>query len=225
MRKLISDYELKHIPVKDLVFNKLNPSQRIRKGTAMTNLTNSIKQVGVIIPITIDSSNQVIDGHRRTTAVSSIDPDASIPCICIGAKSKKTRNTIYRDAQLSEKLNAAQELEIYLNKGADMISETTLKNIKELEEMTSRKFLMKIASMHKSPNTFLITIRHYLCYVKMKSTDKSHINKLVYYLMNVSSCYKLRAAMDYFIDSDSLKQAVESREELQLITINDIKVK
>ena len=126
---------------------------------------------------------------------------------------------------MSEKLNAAQELEIYLNKGADMISETTLKNIKELEEMTSRKFLMKVASMHKSPNTFLITIRHYLCYVKMKSTDKSHINKVVYYLMNVSSCYKLRAAMDYFIDSDSLKQAVESREELQLITMNDIKVK
>ena len=89
MRKLISDYELKHIPVKDLVFNKLNPSQRIRKGTAMTNLTNSIKQVGVIIPITIDSSNQVIDGHRRTTAVSSIDPDASIPCICIGLSRKK----------------------------------------------------------------------------------------------------------------------------------------
>ena len=110
-------------------------------------------------------------------------------------------------------INTAQETERYLA-GAPVISEKTLKVIKEVEAIGGISIIKRIVSEEKSPATYLIGINMYCSWCK--KTTRLAKRQALYWMLNVGSAYQLKTAINFFIPAKILSNCVENRKELEL---------
>ena len=208
------DYDLISIPVKDLKYSSLNPAERTDK---VKSLALSFKKTGVITPVLITEDNKLIDGHRRATALSYIDPEAHIPALVIkDISSKKEYEELFMHTNDGVmKMSPSQELEIYLKGGHNRISDRTRNCNTALKTLGGTPILKRINQEHKSPFTYLATVNMYASYTGR--VTKRALRKVLYWVFNIGSAYTLKSAMSFMIPREEVVRAVEERKELSLV--------
>ena len=189
--------------------NKYNPTIRTDKqSSSYKNLKKSILENGLIVPVILDSSMKLIDGHRRLSCFLDLQLP-TIPAIINPAiNSLNYDKTFVIANENSMKIDATQETERYLM-GAKTISNKVLKSIKLIEDIGGKNSIRRIVSMKKSPSTYVIGINMYCSYTK-QNTRKAK-RQCLYWMFNVGTAYMLKTAMSLFIPSDLLQQYVEQR--------------
>jgi hypothetical protein len=112
----------------------------------------------------------------------------------------------------SMSITTAQECERYL-KGA-LISEKTLKCIEFLEKIGGRNFIKRIVALGNSPVSYYIAINQFQSYTKIRT--RKTLRKVVYWMLNIGSAYKLKSSIAGFIPANILVNAVEERKDINV---------
>ena len=198
----------KELSLKKVKQSKFNPTVRTDKTSAKYKaLKKNIETNGLIVPIVLSKNLTIIDGHRRFNCLKDLGV-TKVPAIVHDTVTTRNYDKMFVAAnEDSMTITAAQEAERYLQ-GAS-ISKRTETIIKELEAIGGRPFIKRIVAEHKSPTTFYIAINQFKSYTK--KTTRMMLRKVVYWMLNVGSAYKLKAAMADFIPADTLVNAIETR--------------
>jgi hypothetical protein len=98
--------------ISDLHPASYNPKSRV-ENAAFRSLEKSIARVGLIYPIAITKSLEVVDGHRRLQAATNLGWE-EIPVLIVAQDSD--RDTMYAEINsTSAKLSGTQNLEVWLS--------------------------------------------------------------------------------------------------------------
>ena len=191
--------------------SKYNPSIRTkRENVKYKKLRSNIERNGLIVPIVIGSGMKLIEGHRRVNCFKDLGYE-TIPAIINSNITAKNYDKMFLAAnEDSMNINTAQECERYLM-GA-LISSSTHRMIKELEEIAGRNFIKRIVADGNSPITYKRAITQFQTYTGIKT--KKMAKKVVYWMLNVGSAYKLKSAMGFFIPANILIGAIEERRDI-----------
>ena len=192
----------------------LNPPQRSRK---VKYLAKSIKEVGLLQPIILASNGTVIDGHRRLMACMLLKMKEA-PVIIHNSKSSKNYDSLFvQTNEHTQLMNGNQYLWRYMN-GAEI--PTYHKNrIEWLEKALGKTYahgmFKRILSENKSANTYQMVMGIYCKYTNKKQTNKAHMRKLAYYLLNIENCYRVKSSIAHFIPINVLVDAVNNNKKLE----------
>ena len=201
------------IPVSKVKESVYNPSIRTdRENAKYKKLRSNIKINGLIVPIIVGADMKLVDGHRRLNCIRDLGIK-TIPAIVNNNITPKNYDKMFVTANEDTlSITTAQECERYL-KGA-LISDSTYKVIKELEAIGGRNFIKRIVSDGNSPISYHIAIKQFRNYTGL--TTRKMARKLVYWMLNIGSAYKLKSAMAVFIPAKILISAVEDRKDISV---------
>ena len=188
--------------------SKFNPTVRTNKDCFKYKaLRTNIKTHGLITPIVLSKNLVVIDGHRRLNCLKDLGV-RKVNAIIHETVTNRNYDTMFVAAnENSMTITPAQEAERYL--AGAKISKRTEKVIKELETVAGRPFIKRIVANKKSPTTYYIALKQFQNYTKQ--VKRSVLRKVVYWMLNVGSAYKLKAAIGDFIPIDLLMNAIETK--------------
>tara|TARA_R100000808_G_C2078473_1_gene103236 strand:- start:60 stop:707 length:648 start_codon:yes stop_codon:yes gene_type:complete len=203
----------KEVSIDSIKQSKFNPSIRTsRENSCYKKLRKNIKENGLIVPIVLGDKMRLVDGHRRLNCFKDLGID-KIPAIVNSEITNKNYDKVFVSAnEDSMNITPAQETERYLS-GA-LISERTYKVIKELEELGGRNFIKRIVADGKSPNTYYIAINHFRAYTNQRSRQMAR--KVIYWMLNIGSAYKLKASIASFIPIDILVGAINEKQTIEV---------
>ena len=199
------------VSIAEIKESKYNPTIRTdRENPKYRKLRNNIKTNGLIVPIVIGSGMKLVDGHRRLNCLKDLGYEKAPAVINDNITAKNYDKMFVTANEDSMTITTAQECERYLN-GA-LISERTLKCIQYLEEIGGRNFIKRIVSLNNSPVSYHIAINQFKSYTKI--TNRTMLRKVVYWMLNIGSAYKLKSAIAGFIPANILISAIESRKDI-----------
>ena len=119
----------------------------------------------------------------------------------------------------TEKITAVQECERWL-KGATNISNRVLRSIEALERYvgkTKAKYTIQACvTQNVSPTTLSCAISQYAEYANNKTVGQ--LRKVAYYLLNISTPWKVRVAIDSFMPIETLNECIAQRTPLPEVT-------
>lgn len=84
----VSDRKILRIPVNTIIATSYNPKERTAEGAKLTALTETVKRYGVIQPVIITDSRDLVDGNRRLAAAKKAGM-SHIDCIILPASVDK----------------------------------------------------------------------------------------------------------------------------------------
>ena len=199
------------VSIAEIKESKYNPTIRTdRENPKYRKLRHNIKTNGLIVPIVVSSGMKLVDGHRRLNCLKDLGYE-KVPAVINDNITAKNYDRMFVAAnEDSMTITTAQECERYL-KGA-LISERTLKCIQYLEEIGGRNFIKRIVSLNKSPVSYHIAINQFKSYTKI--TNRAMLRKVVYWMLNIGSAYKLKSAIAGFIPANILVSAIENRKDI-----------
>ena len=188
--------------------SKFNPTVRTDKNsTKYKALRTNIKTNGLITPIVLSKNFTVIDGHRRLNCLKDLGVRKVNAIIHETVTNRNYDKMFVAANENTMTITPAQEAERYL--AGAKISERTNNVITELEKVGGRSFIKRIVNDKKSPMTYHIALQQFQNYTK--HTKRSVLRKVVYWMLNVGSAYKLKSAMSDFIPVDLLVSSVENK--------------
>lgn len=162
--------KLELVRIADLNFASYNPDKRLR-GKRMDKLAASIKRIGQIQPITIDGKNNVIDGHRRVTALKKCKQKLVWAIINDTTDNK----VVYQEVNAnSAKMSGNDNLGIWL-KDRDAVTPRTDKQLANVEETVGREMLQLIYKSGMSISVYRLATH----IVKSVGMDDSKLLKLI----------------------------------------------
>ena len=205
------EMQLVNVNVSSIKGSPFNPTIRTdRTTTKYKSLRTSIRNMGILSPVLITSDNTLIDGNRRFNVAKELGYEV-IPAVMHNNNSPQMFDRYFLETNEHDmSINGAQYLERYLN-GA-VVPVAILRTIEKLKEVGGRSFLQRIANEQKSPNTYWITISMFRRYTMRKDLDK----KLIYFMFNVESPYKVKYHINNYIPIDILVSAVKNGEKVTL---------
>lgn len=84
----VYDRKILRIPVNTIIATSYNPKERTAEGAKLTALTETVKRYGVIQPVIITDSRDLVDGNRRLAAAKKAGM-SHIDCIILPASVDK----------------------------------------------------------------------------------------------------------------------------------------
>ena len=188
--------------------SKFNPTVRTDKNsTKYKALRANIKTNGLITPIVLSKNLTVIDGHRRLNCLKDLGV-RKVNAIIHETVTNRNYDTMFVAAnENTMTITPAQEAERYL--AGAKVSERTKNVIAGLEKVGGRPFIKRIVADKKSPMTYHIALQQFQNYTKQ--TKRSVLRKVVYWMLNVGSAYKLKSAMSDFIPVEVLVNSIETK--------------
>ena len=84
----VSDRKILRIAVNTIIATSYNPKERTAEGAKLTALTETVKRYGVIQPVIITDSRDLVDGNRRLAAAKKAGM-SHIDCIILPASVDK----------------------------------------------------------------------------------------------------------------------------------------
>ena len=147
--------QLLNIRICDLNPASYNPSKRLT-GARMAKLMKSIKTIGQIQPITIDSHKNIIDGHRRVHALKALKKKMVFAIVNTDFDGK----TIYREVNAtSAKMNGNDNLGIWL-KDPEAVTPRTNAQLAAIENSLGREILQLIYKSGMSISVHRLAVPH-----------------------------------------------------------------
>ena len=188
--------------------SKFNPTIRTDKNCYRYKaLRTNIKANGLIVPVVLSKNLVVIDGHRRLSCLKDLGI-RKVNAIVHETVTNRNYDKMFVAAnESSMTITPAQEAERYL--AGALVSKSTANIIAELEKIGGRSFIKRIVADRKSPVTYFIALRQFQNYTKQ--TKRSILRKVVYWMLNVGSAYKLKLSISEFIPIDMLMEAINTK--------------
>ena len=198
----------KEILITKIKESKFNPTVRTsRDSLGYKALRANIKTHGLITPVVLSKNLVVIDGHRRLNCLKDLGVKKVNAIVHETVTNRNYDKMFVAANENSMTITPSQEAERYL--AGAKISEKTKNVITELERVGGRPFIKRIVADRKSPMTYFIALQQFQSYTKQ--TKRSVLRKVVYWMLNIGSAYKLKSAMGDFIPVDLLTNAIETR--------------
>ena len=104
----LSDRKVLCVPVNTIRHTPYNPASRTKEGAKLKRLMESVKLNGIMYPILITDTRDIIDGNRRLAAAKAVGMEF-IECIVCGIDRDEAFTTVNTTA---EKINGKGWLEI-----------------------------------------------------------------------------------------------------------------
>lgn len=194
------------IPTTSVRVAKYNPKARSEQIKA---LVTSIKEYGIIMPLIVDSKNNLIDGHRRLASAKKLKMD-KVPVIQMnGNLSKDKAYEIINST--SRKISNHDLIYIHINGGS--IPTRVLKQIKQLEEIVGLDGLRRLGDIGAT-----YTVLKYAMVVRKYCKEKSdaYLKKVVFWLVENKMIYAVRRAMESRVKKEVIANAISSNRPLKI---------
>lgn len=136
--------QLQKRKIADLKSASYNPIGRTDK-KKLAGMIKSIEAVGLIYPIAITKSGQVIDGHRRLAAVKEMGWE-EVPVVVVSGDAEAIYASV---ASATRRLNGNEALQVYLKEPL-AISDRLRGIHEEAEKVLGRELLQKMAKQGTS---------------------------------------------------------------------------
>lgn len=183
--------------------SSINPAKYNPKGRTehVNQLTKSIKEHGIIIPLIIDSNKNLIDGHRRLASAKALKLD-KVPVIKMDSKLSKDKAYEIINST-SKKISNHDLIFIYVNGGS--VPKRALNQITQLEEIVGSEGLKKLGERGAT-----YTVLKYAWIVRKYcgETSDSFLKKTVFWLIDNKMIYAVRRAMEAKAKKDVISKAI-----------------
>lgn len=124
-----------------------NPPTRT-ESASLAALVRSIKENGILVPLLINSRDELIDGHRRYAAAKVLRL-GEVPCVMTGDRTKESTAKVFEQVNTSQKkLGARDMIYVYVN-GGDVPARVQ-NSISRLEALIGGDELDKVSTMYIS---------------------------------------------------------------------------
>ena len=192
--------KLENVSPSRLVVAKYNPKIRTEKGK-MNKLFGSIKKNGIVIPLLVDGSMNVIDGHRRLACAKNLKLK-TVPVII--SKSSTKKDELYETINTSSRKLSASEL-IFVSVNGGTVSPSAQKQISRLKEIVGYTELKKLGEKYVS-----ISILNMGEKIGRHCMDKSNtfVKKSIMWVIKYRQTYRVRRAMEDGISKEKLKNII-----------------
>ena len=196
--------------IKDVKPNRFNPPQRIdRKSGPFKKLLGSISKTGQIEPITVSNDNVIVNGTRRMEVQKELGSRV-IKAVRLNSNSHELFDNFFVECNVSEKITGAQWAWRYL-KGAS-VPKNILSALKNLRRVGGVGCIRSIVGQNKSPITFNSGVQMFRNYVG--TDNKPLLRKVIYWMLNVGSAYRLKFFIGEYIPAQILVNAVEAKRDI-----------
>jgi hypothetical protein len=196
--------EIKFVRIDSIKRAKYNPKTRTKD---MGRLIESIEQFGLICPVTITKSNDLVDGHRRLAACESLGWTHIQANVAIGDQAD-----LYREAGSSVRaLRGNETLQVYL-KEPRAVGARALTKIKGCESACGRSTIQAMAAGGFSMATWDVARR--ICLSADQETPVQQ-RKVLLWLLKHRCSGMVERAMRGGVDTGKIMSAVKSNKPIQ----------
>ena len=203
--------QLVTMKVKDVKANPDNPPERTDRNKKFSNLMKSVTKVGLMSPIVISSNNVLINGNRRLAVHKDLGKK-TIKAIRHNSESSVRFDEYFVECNTVEKITGSQWAWRYL-KGASVPSH--LRRIfVTLKTVGGKACLQRMVELKKSPVSFAIGLTMFRNYTG--NTSKVMAKKVIYWMLYVSSAYRLKLLIGEYVPMQVLVNAVKEKKQIVL---------
>jgi hypothetical protein len=194
------------ILVSSIIPAKYNPKQRTDN---IGQLMKSIKDHGIIMPLIIDSNNNLIDGHRRLASAKALKI-AKVPVIQMD--SKLTKDKAFEIINSTSKKISNHDL-IFIHVNGGSIPKRALNKINQLEELVGKDGLKRLGERGAT-----YTVLNYAWIVRKYCGESSDnfLKKTVFWLIDNKMIYAVRRAMEGKVKKDVISRAINLNRPLKI---------
>lgn len=194
-----------------ILTSAIKPAKYNPKGRAehVNQLTKSIKEFGIIMPLVVDADNNLIDGHRRLASAKFLKL-AKVPVIQLDSKMSKDKAYEVINST-SKKISNHDFIFIYINGGS--IPKRAIVKIEQLKEIVGEEGLKKLGD-HGATYTVL----NYAWMVRKYcgETSDAFLKKVVFWLVYHKMIYATRRAMEGKVKKEVIQRAISSNRPLKV---------
>lgn len=184
---------------------KYNPKARTEK---LNGLIKSIKEHGIIIPLIIDSENNLVDGHRRLESAKKLKLE-TVPTIQI--KKDIPKDLAYEIVNTNAKRLATGDY-IYIHLNGGTIPRKILTQIDMLSEIVGEEGLNRLAKVSAS-----YRIADYANRVVKYCHNKQEnfLKRTIFWLAENRMSFSVRRAMENRVKHDIIEKAIAANRPLK----------
>lgn len=177
---------------------KYNPKSRTEK---LNGLVKSIKEHGIIIPLIVDSENNLVDGHRRLASAKLLKME-KVPTIKI--ENKISKDLAYEVVNTNAKrISPGEYIFIHLNGGS--VPRIVLNQIELMTELVGEDGVKKLGDIGAS---WRILDAAYRVAKYCHNLDNKFRKKIVFWLAFNKMTFQVRRAMDQRVNNEIIKKAI-----------------
>jgi hypothetical protein len=203
--------QLVTMKTKDVKANPDNPPERTDRNRKFSNLMKSVTKVGLMSPIVVSSNNVLINGNRRLAVHKDLGKK-TIKAIRHNSESSVRFDEYFVECNIVEKITGSQWAWRYL-KGASVPSH--LRRIfVTLKTVGGKACLQRMVELKKSPVSFAIGLTMFRNYTG--NTSKVMAKKVIYWMLYVSSAYRLKLLIGEYVPMQVLVNAVKEKKQIVL---------
>ena len=203
--------QLVTMKVKDVKANDDNPPERTDRNNKFKNLMKSVSKVGLMSPIVISSDNRLINGTRRLAVHKDLGKK-TIKAIRHNSQSSVRFDEFFLECNIVEKITGSQWAWRYL-KGVSVPSHLR-RMFTSLETIGGKACLQRMVELKKSPVSFSIGLTMFRNYTG--NMNKVMAKKVIYWMLYVSSAYRLKVLIGEYVPMQVLVNAVKEKKQIVL---------
>jgi len=203
--------QLVTMKVKDVKTNNGNPPERTDRNNKFKNLMKSVSKVGLMSPIVVSSDNRLINGMRRLAVHKDLGKK-TIKAIRHNSQSSTRFDEFFLECNIVEKITGSQWAWRYL-KGASVPSHLK-RMFTSLETIGGKACLQRMVELKKSPVSFSIGLTMFRNYTG--NMNKVMAKKVIYWMLYVSSAYRLKVLIGEYVPMQVLVNAVKEKKQIVL---------
>jgi len=203
--------QLVTMKVKDVKTNNGNPPERTDRNNKFKNLMKSVSKVGLMSPIVVSSDNRLINGMRRLAVHKDLGKK-TIKAIRHNSQSSTRFDEFFLECNIVEKITGSQWAWRYL-KGASVPSHLK-RMFTSLETIGGKACLQRMVELKKSPVSFSIGLTMFRNYTG--NMNKVMAKKVIYWMLYVSSAYRLKVLIGEYVPMQILVNAVKEKKQIVL---------
>jgi len=184
---------------------RYNPKGRTEK---LNGLMKSIKEHGIIIPLIIDSDNNLVDGHRRLESAKKLKIE-TVPTIQI--KKGLAADLAYEVVNTNAKrLSTGDYIYIHLHGGK--IPRSILMKIDSLQEIVGDDGLKRLANVDAS---YRIGDYAYKVIKYCHNKQENFLKRTIFWLAEHRMSFAVRRAMEQKVKRDIIEKAIATNRPLK----------
>lgn len=184
---------------------KYNPKSRTEK---LNGLMKSIQEHGIIIPLIIDSDNNLVDGHRRLESAKKLKIE-TVPTIQI--KKGLAADLAYEVVNTNAKrLSTGDYIYIHLNGGT--IPRKILMQINILSDIIGDDGMQRLSKVGAS---YRIADYAYRVVKYCNNKQENFLKRTIFWLAENKMSFSVRRAMENRVKHDVIEKAIAANRPLK----------
>lgn len=201
--------QVKRLKIADLKKAGYNPESRVSEKSILS-LAKSITKVGLIYPISVSTTNKVIDGHRRLAAAELLGWE-EIPCLVTATENE---DEVYAEVNANtQKLGGAQSIQVWL-KNPHAVTPRTATFLENMQDQVGLALIKKLAQsgFSMTPIRILNKLARYT-----EDNDPKFLKEALAWMIRWRNTGIVRSYMRMQLPAHELHKAIKSGKNLRVV--------